>query len=323
MFHAIRHAMVGAGLLALVASPASAQSAMSGALTATVACPAYQSIRKQTNPGAVTLQTGASYRILGKNKEPATYYQVLIDGASPAQRWVGVECGRVGDAPSANSAGAAGGARATHVLAMSWQPTFCASHRDKIECAAPAPGAPQLSLHGLWPQPRGKFYCGVDPALRAADEAHDWASLPEPDLSPPTRQRLAAAMPGVRSGLERHEWIVHGTCFGTPADAYFARAAGLAEQVNASPAREVFARSVGAMLSADAIRAAFDSAFGPGAGARVTVNCQGRGADRRISEIVVSLAGDVQGQAPLGDLLRAAAPVAPGCPAGLVTPPGR
>ena len=41
-------------------------------------------------------------------------------------------------------------------------------------------------------------------------------------------------MPAVLSGLERHEWIKHGTCFGGEANAYF-NAAGLAEQVNASP----------------------------------------------------------------------------------------
>jgi len=316
-------------LFAMVLTSASgrahAQIAMSGARTATQACPALQSIRKGTNPGEVTLQPGQTYRVLGKNKEAASHYLVAIEAAQPAQRWVAVGCGQIAGGEAAGAAPAAGtadsGARATHVLALSWEPAFCAAHGDKAECAAQtaqSPDATQLSLHGLWPQPRGKFYCNVDPALRAADQAHDWASLPEPELSPPTRQRLAAVMPGLRSGLQRHEWIVHGTCFGGPADAYFARAAALTEQVNATPVRETFARAVGQSLSSDQIRAAFDAAYGAGAGARVTVNCQGRGPSRRISEIVVSLAGDVQGAAPIGDLIRAAAPVPPGCPSGVV-----
>ncbi len=32
--------------------------------------------------------------------------------------------------------------------------------------------------------------------------------IPEPQLSESTRQRLAAAMPGVQSGLEHHEWVL-------------------------------------------------------------------------------------------------------------------
>ena len=59
-------------------------------------------------------------------------------------------------------------------------------------------------------------------------------------------------------------------------------------------------------------------AIGAGAGARVTVSCNGRGEDRKITELVISLAGDVAGNAPLADLIRAAQPVPPGCPSGIV-----
>lgn len=316
-------------LVAVASAPVQAQIAMSGAFTATQACPALQSIRTGVNPGGATLEPGRSYRLLGKNKEPASHYLVEVDAAEPTRRWVATSCGRTdGDdaASAASAAGAGAPTRATHVLALSWQPAFCAEHAEKVECAtqtAQSADATQLSLHGLWPQPRGRFYCGVDPALRAADQAHDWASLPEPELSPATRQRLAAVMPGLRSGLQRHEWIVHGTCFGAAADVYFARAAGLAEQVNATPVHEAFAQAIGQPLAAERIRAAFDAAYGPGAGERVAVTCQGRGPDRRISEIVVSLAGDVRGTAPVGELIRAAAPVPPGCPSGVVARPAR
>jgi ribonuclease I len=59
-------------------------------------------------------------------------------------------------------------------------------------------------------------------------------------------------MPGVQSNLQRHEWIVHGTCFGGAADDYFARAAGFAEAVNASGVAKLFADNVGKSLSVEA-----------------------------------------------------------------------
>jgi ribonuclease T2 len=316
---------------------ASAQVPMSGTLAATQPCPAYQSIRNQTNPGEVTIEPGRSYQITGKNKEAATHYQILIDGASPRQRWVGVSCGDVNAAAGAPTGGAAAtdaggapptgasGARATHVLALGWEPAFCLGHEDKAECAnetAQSFDASHLSLHGLWPQPRGKAYCNVSKDLVQADHDHDWASLPEPDLTDATKARLAAVMPGFQSGLERHEWIVHGTCFGATPDSYFNRAADLVEQVNASAVRDLFTQNVRGSLSSDAIRAAFDRAFGAGAGERVTVSCQGRGQERAIGELVIALSGDVAGSGPIGDLILAAAPAPQGCPSGAVVQPG-
>jgi len=73
-------------------------------------------------------------------------------------------------------------------------------------------------------------------------------------------------------------------------------------------------------LSAEAIRAAFDDAFGPGAGTRVTVSCHRRGDNRTITELIINLAGDVKGSAGLAALMHAAQPVQPGCPGGLVEP---
>jgi ribonuclease T2 len=113
--------------------------------------------------------------------------------------------------------------------------------------------------------------------------------------------------------MDRARYVLGGN-----AEDYFARAAGLAEAVDASKVSQLFADNVGRSLSADAIRTAFDDAFGAGAGARVTVSCHGQGENRKITELVISLAGDVAGSAPLGDLIRAAQPVSPGCPSGMV-----
>ena len=131
-------------------------------------------------------------------------------------------------------------------------------------------------------------------------------------------------MPGVKSNLQRHEWIVHGTCFGTDADNYFARATSLAETVDASEVSKLFAANAGRVLTAGDIRAAFDAAFGPGAGRRVAISCGGKRENRKITELVINLSGDVKGAAPLRDLIQAAPTVSPGCPAGLVeTAPSR
>jgi ribonuclease T2 len=318
-------AVLGMALAVLsFASPVRADVALSGVLTVTHACAAYQSIRKGTNPGAVTVEPTKTYDVLAGNKANPTHYRVTVPGAQPAERWVSAACGEIlatGQASATAAGGAkASGARATHVLAMGWEPAFCATHRDKSECRAlksTSFAATHLSLHGLWPQPRGTQYCNVAPNLKDADKNHNWDALPEPAMSAETQKRLAAVMPGFQSKLQRHEWIVHGTCFGGSADAYFARSAGLAEAIDASPVSKLFADNAGKNLSATVIRAAFDDAFGPGSGARVAVSC-GRGGNRKITELVINLAGDVTGTASLGDLMRAAPTVPPGCPGGLV-----
>lgn len=328
----------GAMLLATMAfGPARAEEPLTGTFTATQACPAYQGFRKGTNPGDVKVEPNKAYALIAKNKADATHYRIVVEGAQPQERWVELSCGTIdaagqpaggaaqGPASTSPSAGQSAkdmsGARATHVLAMSWQPAFCQSHNDKSECRDPAVqerSTKALSLHGLWPQPRGTQYCNVSAADKAADRTHNWDGLPAPEISAETLKRLSNVMPGVQSKLERHEWIVHGTCFGANADSYFARAAGLSEAVNGSAVSKLFADSAGKSLSADAIRAAFDDAFGAGSGARVTVSCHGKGERRQITELVISLAGDVTGTAPIGDLMKAAQPVQAGCPSGVV-----
>lgn len=341
-------AIVLSGAWCLAATAALADVPMSGTFTVTHACAAYQSIRKGTNPGAVTVEPSRTYSVLAANKPDATHYRIRVEGAEPPERWVSVACGTLGSggataspggrplplpAPTAPASGGNAarqtgtGAPATHVLALGWEPAFCTKHMDKAECRSLTAGdfaSTHLSLHGLWPQPRGTQYCNVPAAVQQFDRNHNWDALPEPEMSTATLKKLGAVMPGVHSRLQRHEWIVHGTCFGTSADTYFARAAGLAEEVNASRLSQLFAGAAGRSISANEIRAAFDDAFGPGAGARVQVSCSGRGDNRRITELTLSLAGDVPGSTMgLGDLMRAAGPIPPGCPGGYVQPAPR
>jgi ribonuclease T2 len=90
-----------------------------------------------------------------------------------------------------------------YVLALSWSPTFCASHpADHAECGLRR----GFVVHGLWPQ----YTAGGGPE-------HCGATDP---LDQETVERARSAMPDER--LIRHEWVVHGTCSGLAPHDYFA-----------------------------------------------------------------------------------------------------
>jgi ribonuclease T2 len=334
--------------------PAAAQTPLSGELTATRDCPATVSIKQQDAAGGVRLEPGRAYRLLGKNKpQQATHYQVIIEGASPRERWVEVGCGTVpatpgtgepapppdsprgmAPAPGPAQAPAPGPVQApaapqtqtqskpgAFILALSWQPAFCELNRRKDECRDQTPeraDASRFSLHGLWPQPRENSYCGVDPRTRRLDQAGDWKALPSLDLKPATRERLMSLMPGARSGLQNHEWVTHGTCYGTDPDSYFRHALDLTEQVNASRVRALFQGRRGRHVSATEVRAAFDSDFGRGIGERVRLVCE----EGMVSEIRLSLKGTIGDGFRLGPLMQAGPSLSNRCQGGRVDEAG-
>ena len=326
-------ALVLAGLLA---APATAQVKITGLFVAKDSCAAVQSIKKQTNPGDIRLQRGKGYKLIGQNKSPATYYWIIVPGADPDFRWVPVDCGTPAfdqpdvlpappstDTPATPPPPASG--KADYVLALSWEPAFCEGLPDKTECRSESSSsyeATHFSLHGLWPQPRSKAYCGVSGADQASDKAHDWNALPPVDLTPSVEAALEHVMPGTQSLLERHEWIVHGTCSGASKDTYFARAALFAGTINNTAVAQLFAGNIGKRLDGTAIRQAFDTAFGAGAGARVRIACDDDSGRRIITEITIGMRGDVMGSGGIGELIAASAPTDPGCTGGIVDPVG-
>lgn len=70
------------------------------------------------------------------------------------------------------------------------------------------------------------------------------------------------------------------------------------------------------------VRAAFDAAFGPGAGDRVRIACRRDGQRNLVVELTLGLAGRIADDSSLAGLMAAAAPTAPGCPGGVVDPVG-
>src|SRR5262245_18140597 len=82
-----------AGLLAAGGGPATAFFELSGLFIADERCQAFDSIRRQTNPGGVLTVPGQSYNVRGLNREDGEYVQVDVPGANPRMRWVSVTCG--------------------------------------------------------------------------------------------------------------------------------------------------------------------------------------------------------------------------------------
>jgi len=325
---AAAYALVAAISILGLSDRASAEVSLDGTFVASKECPAFQSFRKQTNPGDVRIEAGQSYKLIAGNAPAPTHYRVEIEGASPPERWVDADCGSVSGAEQATASGAAAEAPAklkqpAVILSLSWEPGFCATMSDKTECAAETPlgfDATHLSLHGLWPQPRGKQYCKVDRNVVDTDRRHDWKDLPAVTLSAIVRQHLEQVMPGTQSFLERHEWIKHGTCYyGEDAETYFTEAEALVDEVNSSPVRNLFVSHAGKALSASDVRAAFDAAFGNGAGSRVRLSCTRDGSRRLLTEITIGLSGRLESGKKLSNLmLGALGSDNVGCPTGLV-----
>lgn len=215
------------------------------------------------------------------------------------------------------SASQAAGAK-DFVLALSWQPAFCETHRDKLECLTQTSerfDATALVLHGLWPQPKGATYCNVDRKVKARDKAGDWDKLPASALSASNWAMLQKIMPGTQSYLNRHEWIKHGSCSGMSQTRYFRSSAKLLALVNRSAVRKLLKSRVGTLVMRKDIAAAFDKAFGPGAGKRVVFKCRQVGARWLLTEMRLHLSGSLgrlSGKADMGRLLLAASPVSPG-----------
>jgi ribonuclease T2 len=208
-----------------------------------------------------------------------------------------------------------------YVLAISWQPGFCEMRPAVPECQSQTADrfdATHFTLHGLWPEPRGNFYCGVPPHDQELDRRTQWQALPVLPLSAETRQQLDQSMPGTQSGLHRHEWIKHGTCSEMPTpEAYFQESLRLLAALNNSPLQALFQDAIGSTLSGDAIRAAIDNAFGEGVGEKVQIICKSVGPRDLIVELRFNLKGPLKDR-DFKAALQSATSRDPGCPGGEV-----
>ncbi|WEX86217.1 ribonuclease [Sinorhizobium garamanticum] len=220
--------------------------------------------------------------------------------------------------------GVASSGKTQYVLAVSWQPGFCETRPNRNECAdqtADRYDATHFSLHGLWPLK--KSYCGVEAELKARDRKGDWLELPKLAMSDETAARLLVAMPGVKSGLDRHQWLQSGTCQTAKAEDYFKQQLRLLDELNSSPVQTLFADKLGSEIGESEIKQAFDRSFGAGAGDRVRMRCQTVNGRSVITGLTIGLSGDLAGKDDLKSLIQAAGTTEFKCAKGIADAAGR
>ncbi|CAA6820127.1 MAG: Ribonuclease I precursor (EC [uncultured Thiotrichaceae bacterium] len=296
---------------------------LEGCFEATQSCEAYRSFRKKTNPENARLEVGKQYPLLAQNKpNAATHVQLEIEGLKSDRRWVALSCGRV--LPRCSGQVITPPVTQTkgddYLLAVSWQPAFCETHPSKTECKTLTPSrfdAQNLALHGLWPQPRNNAYCGVSVKDKSVDRRKRWDLLAPLKLSSKVRQELSVVMPGYASNLQRHEWIKHGTCYGTSENVYYADSLWMMRELNNSVVRDLFRSRIGQKLSIQDLRQSFDKAFGAGAGQKVNMRCDRKG---RVGEIWVNLRGKVSSGISFKHMLMNAPKAKADCKSGVVDP---
>ena len=238
-------------------------------------CSAFNDMKHKNNTNSVKLKVGKSYRIIQERKGQVL---TLIDGQRIAQRWVDKECFEKGKKEVKLEPKISKATSKQNLLALSWQNAFCQTHQYKKECKSmdsKSFGAFEFVLHGLWPQPRNNQYCNVSKKQVGTDKNKQWYRLDKLDLKSNTRDELSKYMPGYNSNLHRHEWIKHGTCYGTSANEYYSDAISLLKQVNSSKVQQYFKQHIGKVVALKNIRDVFDKEFGNGAGKHVTMNCRG------------------------------------------------
>jgi ribonuclease T2 len=142
-----------------------------------------------------------------------------------------------------------------YLLALSWSPTYCLTHReDQAQCGSKGFG---FVLHGLWPQ----FTNGGYPENCAVDAS----------LSPAARKSGESLYPSPK--LVAHEWQRHGTCSGMNALEYFRTADRALAAVQVPGLLQ--APRAQLSLSAAEIRAAFHAANPRLPADGMVVSCRG------------------------------------------------
>mgnify|MGYP001273127335 CR=1 FL=1 len=320
--------------LCLLPINSSAEIKLDGYFIAEKSCAAYQSIKKKSNPDDSYLNIDMAYPVKAKNKDEADYYRIIVKDATPQQRWVAKECGKLlVDCPDTSKQienrtpqpSIAEPTPATdqkdYVLALSLLPAFCQTHQQKTECQTQTEDrydATHLTLHGLWPQPSSNVYCNVGQKDRDFDKQSQWEWLPEVLLSDDLYQNLHTAMPGVVSSLHKHEWIKHGSCYSETAEEYFSESLMILEQINNSAVQQMLASKNGEVVTAEELKSVFDKSFGAGAGDRLSMKCR----DGLITELRINLNGEIDSTSTMTELLEQAKTSKAGCKTGRVDPVG-
>ncbi len=198
-----------------------------------------------------------------------------------------------------------------YILAVNWYPSVCKTQNYRA-CKRMLPfWKSNFTLHGLWP--KNKEYCNVSARAKILDKRGYWDRI-RLSLSPSLTELLIEYMPGYVSGLHKHEWVKHGSCYSDNPEVYFLDSIALVSQLNQSPIRQFFLEHRGERVATWKIRRAFDRAYFKGAGKRVKFICR----KGYLTEMRINLRGTITPQTPLYDLLKKARRVRPGCKRGMI-----
>ena len=181
-----------------------------------------------------------------------------------------------------------------NLFSVSIQQNFCRFHKNKKECRTLYKNdfvKNNFTLHGLWPQPRSKQNCSnryerLDGVL--------WSELKE-------------KMPGVVSGLAKHEWRKHGSCYGKSERKYFQDSLKLLGGVNKSKLRDFIFSNRGKVITKQQLNQVVKYPR------KVQLVCKGG----YITEIRFSIKGDVS-KSSLEELQKGAKTLHGGCKRGKI-----
>jgi ribonuclease T2 len=189
----------------------------------------------------------------------------------------------------------------SYLLALTWQPGFCADRAATAECKIAPKDKPRFVLHGLWPdwdvngdgkRNSGDDFCVAGASNRQSMIALDggnWLKLPPVKLSKASSDDLELAMPGMTIGLDRHEWWKHGTCSDLKAEDYFATAIVLLREVERGSLARLLVAQAGSTLSRKQLLEAFEKDFGKGTGKALLLDCAKSDGTTALQEIRIAL----------------------------------
>ncbi len=254
---------------------------VSGTFKTTKKCEAYNSFKKKTNPGQVTVKKGKTYKAVEVNKGKGwDWIRIAVGSAKNDLRWVSKECGKaklhsdpdneqgkknVNNCTTANQYD-------SYVLAMTWQPGFCehfAYQGTKPECDAMMKQnnekivVSHLTLHGLWPN---KSECGP--------KYGNCADTPL-DLKKSTVEEIDDWMPNFffSTAFGNYEWKKHGTCQERDDDTYFLLAKEILQRVDSSAIGSYLRDNIGETINADAYKKHIEKSLGKAVADRMQLVC--------------------------------------------------
>ena len=297
-----------------------ASNSVSGIFSARQACDAYVSKKRRTNPGHIKLVVGEDYSLLAMNRKTnPDWYRIHMPGINSPQRWISKHCGDfeiqaledVADSSNKDQPEICEtiGLADDFILALSWQPAFCETHRRKPECKIrqrKAYQARNFVLHGLWPNKKG---CGIKYEFcgEVKSQPGDFCDYPALNLYTAVRDELDQVMPSAKAGscLQRHEWFKHGACQNQwSMDEYFEQAVDLTRQFNESGIAYFMSRHISEQVSETVFLNKIDSALGKGASKRLQLKCS----NGNLVDVFVNLPKDIRMGEDLSDVISRAKP---------------